>query len=61
VAVRLRADDVIEVCAPLGVDDLLNGIWRRNPRRVSVVESVARLRRHQPQVRWPGVTVIPPA
>jgi hypothetical protein len=61
VAARLRADDVIEVCAPLGVDDLLNGIWRRNPRRVSIAESLARLRRHQPQARWPGVTVIPPA
>jgi len=59
-AVRLASNDEIEVCAPLGVTDLLAGVWRRNPRRVSLEESVARLARHQPGVRWPGVTVIPP-
>ncbi|MET0493192.1 MAG: nucleotidyltransferase family protein [Actinoplanes sp.] len=61
VAVRLRSDDVIEVCAPLGTDDLLNGVWRRNPRRVGIAQSRARLERHQPQTRWPRVTVVPPA
>lgn len=60
VAVRLGADDVLEICAPLGTDDLLNGIWRRNPRRVSLEKSLARLRRHDPQKRWPRVTVVPP-
>jgi hypothetical protein len=60
VAVRLSADDVIEICAPLGTDDLLNGIWRRNPRRAGLEQSLARLRRHQPQTRWPRVTVVPP-
>jgi hypothetical protein len=61
VAVRVTADDVIEVCAPLGLADLLDGVWRRNPRRMSVERSRGRLERHQPRKRWPGVTVIPPA
>src|SRR5689334_3712537 len=60
VAVRLRTDDVIEICAPLGIADLLNGVWRRNPRRVGLAESLARLERHQPRTRWPNVTVVPP-
>jgi hypothetical protein len=61
VAVRLADDDRIEVCAPLGLADLLGGVWRRNPRRVSLERSLARLARHRPQERWPGVKVIPPA
>jgi hypothetical protein len=63
VAVRLPAggDARIEVCAPLGLADLLGGVWRRNPRRVSLDVSLARLARHQPARRWPGVSVIPPA
>ena len=60
VAVRLGPDDTIEISAPFGLDDLLDGVWRRNPRRVSLERSLARLERHQPQTRWPGVTVIPP-
>lgn len=59
VAVRLRTDGDIEVCAPLGLADLLDGVWRRNPRRVGIEQSLARLGRHQPGRRWPGVTVIP--
>jgi hypothetical protein len=60
VAVRLGDDDRIEICAPLGVVDLMDGVWRRNPRRVSLEESLARLARHRPAQRWPGVTVIWP-
>jgi hypothetical protein len=60
VAVRLRAGDAIEVCAPYGLDDLLGGVWRRNPRRISIAQSLARLDRHQPSRRWPAVTVIRP-
>ena len=60
VAVRLGDDDQIEVCAPLGLTDLLGGVWRRNPRRVSLDRSLTRLARHRPEQRWPGVTVIPP-
>lgn len=61
VAVRLSAHGAVEVCAPLGVEDLLNGVWRRNPRRISIEQSLARLERHRPQARWPGISVIPPA
>lgn len=61
VAVRLGDDDAIETCAPFGVTDLMRGVWRRNPRRVSLDESLARLRRHDPGHRWPRVRVIAPA
>lgn len=60
VAARLHHDNTIELCAPHGLDDLLGGIWRRNPARVSLAESRARLTRHQPQHRWPGVHIIAP-
>lgn len=60
VAVRLAGDDRLEVCAPVGVDDLLDGIWRRNPRRVSRAQSRARLARHNPAVRRLAVRVIAP-
>jgi hypothetical protein len=61
VVVRLAPAEVLEVCAPFGVADLMGGVWRRNPRRVSTAESLARLERHGPAQRWPGVTVIKPA
>lgn len=60
VAFQLGPDDTIDVCAPLGLDDLLNGVWRRNPRRVSKERSLTRLARHRPAQRWPEVTVISP-
>jgi hypothetical protein len=41
VAVRLNRSGGIEVCAPLGLSDLLDGVWRRNPRRVSIEVSRA--------------------
>ena len=61
VAVRLDHMDEVEVCAPLGLADLLDGVWRRNPRRVTLEQSQARLDRHRPRERWPGVRVVPPA
>jgi hypothetical protein len=60
VAVRLTDDDRIAVCAPLGLRDLLTGIWRRNPRRVSLAESRARLERQQVGRRWPKVRIVEP-
>jgi uncharacterized protein len=51
----------IEVCAPHGLTDLLRGTWRRNPSRVSVEVSRARLARQRVEQRWPQITVIPPA
>jgi len=60
VAVRLGSGNQVEVCAPRGLTDLLDGVWRRNPRRVSVQLSRQRLARHDPARRWPGVRVIEP-
>lgn len=58
VAARLDAAGAVEVLAPLGLDDLFAGIWRRNPRRVTEHEALARLKRKSPSQRWPGLTVI---
>jgi len=60
VAVRLNPAGQLEVCAPHGLTDLLNGVWRRNPRQVTVERSRERLTRHAPTTRWPGVRVIEP-
>ena len=60
VAVRLDPMGEVEICAPLGLTDLLAGVWRRNARRASLDVSRARLARHAPAERWPTVTVIPP-
>jgi uncharacterized protein len=53
----------LQILAPFGLDDLLNGIWRRNlgtspETRVSDDEFRARTERKQPQVRWPHVVVL---
>ncbi|WP_233579482.1 nucleotidyltransferase family protein [Verrucosispora sp. FIM060022] len=58
VAIRLDPHDHIAVCAPHGLDDLLDGIWRPNPTRVSPETSRQRLARHRPTERWPRVRVI---
>lgn len=47
VAVRLDAYDQLAVCAPRGLDDLLDGVWRRIPNRVSPEISRQRLARLQ--------------
>jgi uncharacterized protein len=60
VAVR-NTPDGVDVCAPHGLADLLTGVWRRNPARVTIDVSQARLARHRPAERWPSVTVIAPA
>ncbi|MEU2661488.1 nucleotidyltransferase family protein [Micromonospora sp. NPDC007220] len=56
-AVCLDAHDQITVYAPHGLDDLLDGVWRRNPTRVSPETSRQRLARHRLAERWPGVRV----
>ena len=68
VAVRSALDGVevcaangIKVCAPYGLDDLLHGVWRRNPARLSLAASAARLARHRVAERWPTVVVHDPA
>ncbi len=61
VAVRLRpVDGDLEVCAPHGLTDLLEGIWRVNPVRVTPEVSMARLAKQRVRIRWPGVTIVPP-
>jgi uncharacterized protein len=59
VAVRLRPDGGLEVTAPCGLADLLGGVWRRNPRRVTVAESGRRLAAKRVAERWPRVMVVP--
>lgn len=59
VAVREAADG-LEVCAPHGLADLLGGVWRVNPVRVTPAVSRARLARQRVSARWPGVTIVPP-
>ena len=59
VAVRLAATDHVEILAPLGLHDLVTGIYRCNPRRVSVAEYRARMRRKDPASRWPRVEISP--
>jgi hypothetical protein len=59
VAVRAAAGHV-EVCAPYGLTDLLTGVWRRNPARISVEASAARLSRQRVRDRWPSVVVHDP-
>ncbi|KAB1128483.1 nucleotidyltransferase family protein [Micromonospora sp. AMSO12t] len=63
VAIHLDPDNHLALCAPHGLDDLLDGVWRRNPTRVSEQASLERLARLQPARRWPRVRVItsPPA
>jgi hypothetical protein len=60
VAVRLRADEGLDVVAPCGLADLLEGVCRRNPRRVTVQEYRRRLVRKRVAERWPKVVVIDP-
>jgi len=59
VAVRRRPDGM-EVCAPHGLADLLDGVWRVNPIRVTPEISRARLARQRVPVRWPRVHVVLP-
>jgi uncharacterized protein len=60
VAIRSFPDG-IEICAPHGLADLLDGVWRVNPVRVTPETSRARLARQQVKARWPLVRVIPAA
>jgi hypothetical protein len=58
VAARLH-EGRVEVVAPLGLADLMAGIWRCNPRRVSPHEAADRLRRKDTSRRWPRLTIVP--
>lgn len=54
-AVGLEHTGSIEVLASHGLDDLLDGVWRRNPTRVTVAEYQRRLGKKDPASRWPAV------
>lgn len=58
VAVRLARDGRLSVTAAHGLDDLLGGVCRRNPRRVTVAEYHRRLAAKRVAARWPSVTVV---
>jgi hypothetical protein len=58
VAVQLREGGDLAIVAPCGLPDLLTGVWRRNPRRVTVAESRRRLRAKRVPERWPRVRII---
>jgi len=57
VAVWIDVDDRLHVIAPLGLDDLLGMVVRRNPRRVSPETYRHRLETKRYHERWPGVTI----
>jgi uncharacterized protein len=60
VAVRLTADDRIEVVAPHGLQDLFELVWRHNPRRAP--GALFRQRLHDKRIaeRWPRVRIVDP-
>jgi hypothetical protein len=53
VAVCLQPDDGLEVSAPCGLADLLEGVCRRNPSRVTMQEYRRRVVRKRVAERWP--------
>ncbi len=58
VAVRLDKHDRLHITAAHGLDDLLNGVCRRNRRRVTAKEYACRLQRKQVAHRWPHVRIV---
>jgi hypothetical protein len=59
VGVRLLGDDDMLVIAPHGLDDLLNGVCRHNPTRVSGAFYRHRLSEKAWPDRWPRVQYVP--
>jgi uncharacterized protein len=58
VGLRLHDDDELLIVAPLGLDDLLGMVHRRNPARVSIEEYERRLKTKRIAQRWPRVRII---
>ena len=58
VGLTLLRNDVIEVIAPHGLDDLFNMVVRRNPTRVSVGTYRQRVAEKRYAERWPKVSVV---
>jgi uncharacterized protein len=57
VAVRLDDHDQLQITAAGGLEDLLQGVCRRNPRRVSVAWYRHRVQAKQVATRWPKVQI----
>lgn len=60
VAVHLDVHDRLKVLAPCGLTDLLEGVCRRNPRRVTAERYRKRLVCKQVAERWPKVVIVDP-
>jgi hypothetical protein len=58
VAMRLTEADQIEIIAPLGLEDLLSVVVRRNPSRSDVDTYRHRCEIKHYEERWPTVTVV---
>ncbi|MDQ3035379.1 MAG: nucleotidyltransferase family protein [Myxococcota bacterium] len=58
IGVRLRDDDAIEICAPLGLEDLFELVWRYNPVRASLDAFERRLARKDVAQRWPRARIV---
>lgn len=58
VGLCLHQDERLELIAPLGLDDLMGMVVRRNPRRVSPAEYRRRCASKAYAARWPRVRVI---
>jgi uncharacterized protein len=62
IGVRLDGTGGLDIAAPFGLDDLLDGVWRRNLHRpfnrVTDDEYQARIARKQPHRRWPDLVVM---
>jgi uncharacterized protein len=58
VGVRLRDDGRLQVFAPVGLEDLLALVLRRNPRQVPPELFRERLRQKRIRERWPLVRVV---
>lgn len=58
VGFRLDDDDELTIVAPLGLDDLLGMVHRRNPARVTIEEYERRLVAKRIAQRWPRVKIV---
>ncbi|MBF6589869.1 MAG: nucleotidyltransferase family protein [Ktedonobacterales bacterium] len=58
VGVRLLPNDDLTIVAPYGLSDLFGMVLRRNPRRVTVEEYRARLRKKRIAEKWPRVRIL---
>ena len=57
VGARLEQDDTMTIVAPVGLDDLLGLVHRRNPARVSVDEYERRISTKRIAERWPRARI----